>query len=137
MSKITKFVGASSTLLVLGLMLTGCSAEQSKADGCAELQTGMESLQTELTENISELQTDPGAAADAISEVASTFADNVDNVTNEEVKAAGEDAATSLSTMADEFSKYADDPAGVDVEALSASATDAQTKFTELETLCS
>jgi ABC-type glycerol-3-phosphate transport system substrate-binding protein len=137
MLKTTKFIGASSTLLVLGLMLTGCSAEQSQADACDQLQDGMTSLQSDLTDTMGDIATDPTAGADAIAEIADQFSENVDGITNEEVKAAGDEAATALQTMSDDFSAYAEDPADTaSIEAMSTSATDAQTAMTELTELC-
>jgi hypothetical protein len=62
----------------------------------------------------------------------------VGEITNEEVKAAGEDASTALQTMSDDFSAYAEDPTNADgITAMSDSATEAQTAMAELEKLCS
>jgi hypothetical protein len=138
MFKTTKFIGASSTLLVLGLLLTGCSANQSKADACDQLQDGMTELQTDLTDTMSEATDDPTAGADAIAKIADQFSKNVDAITNEEVKAAGEDAAKSLQTMSDDFTAYSEDPTNAEgIEAMSGSATKTQTALGELTTLCS
>jgi hypothetical protein len=138
MFKTTKLIGASSTLLVLGLMLTGCSASQSKADACDQLQDGMSELQTDLTVTMGDASADPTAGADAIADIADQFSENVDAITNDEVKTAGEDAATALQTMSDDFSAYAEDPTNADgIEAMSGSATEAQTALGELTTLCS
>ena len=132
----TKTTALIAGFAIAGFLLSGCAGGQSKADACKELESGIQQLQTELTESSSSLATDPDAASEAISKLADTFSDNAEKVTNDEVKPTADKAEKAISAMSDEFEKYADDPASADVNALTESATDVQTTFTDLGKVC-
>ena len=133
----TKFVSVIGSLAVAGLLLTGCAGGQSKADACTVLIEGLDTLQTELSENVSELQADPEAAAEAIGKTADKFSENVGRISNDDVKKTADKADGALGDLSDAFGDYAEDPENADTSALQDSATAVQDSFMDLQKTCS
>lgn len=133
----TKFASVIGSLAVAGLLLTGCAGGQSKADACNVLIDGLDTLQTELSENVSELQADPEAAAEAIGKTADKFSENVGKISNEDVKKSADKADGALGDLSDAFGAYAEDPENADTSALQDSATAVQDSFMDLQKTCS
>ncbi|WP_022887178.1 hypothetical protein [Glaciibacter superstes] len=133
----TKFASVIGSLAVAGLLLTGCAGGQSKADACTVLIEGLDTLQTELSENVSELQADPEAAAAAIGKTADKFSENVGRISNDDVKKTADKADGALGDLSDAFGDYAEDPENADTSALQDSATAVQDSFMDLQKTCS
>ena len=132
----TKLASVIGSLAVAGLLLTGCAGGQSKADACNVLIEGLDTLQTELSDNVSELQADPEAAAKAIDKTADKFSDNVDKISNDEVKKTADKADGALGDLSDAFGDYAEDPENADTSKLQDSATAVQDSFQGLQETC-
>ena len=132
-TKLTSVIGA---LAVAGLLLTGCAGGQSKADACNALIDGLDTLQTELSENVSDLQDNPDAAAEAIDKTADKFSDNVGKISNDEVKKPADKADGALSDLSDAFGDYAEDPENADTAGLQDSASALQDSFLALQKNC-
>ena len=125
--------GAAVTLL----LLTGCSAGQSKAEACLILKNALTEISTVLTDNQADLAgEDAEAAAATISDGADDFAAETKKVTNNDVKPAATEVATAVSAMADTFTEYAADPANADPEAIQAAGKDAGDKIAAIGTVC-
>jgi hypothetical protein len=133
-TKTTSLIGA---LAITGLLLTGCAGGQSQADACKVLESGLTDLQGELTSSLSNAQTDPEGASEALQTVSDKFSDNVAKVENDDVKDVADDADEALSTLVSEFDIYAADPTSVDTAALTDASADVQETFTELSKVCS
>jgi PBP1b-binding outer membrane lipoprotein LpoB len=133
----TKTASIFGSLAIATLLLSGCSASQSKADACSNLQDGMDSLETEMTQSMTDFQSDPTAAGEAISGFSETFSENVETVTNDEVKPVAEDADAALASFAEEFATFVEDPTSADTSGLETSSTELQTTFASLSELCS
>lgn len=113
------------------------SGEQTTAEACTQLQESIEGVQEDLTSSLGELQTDPAAAAAAITELSDSFAAGVDELQNEEVRAAAEPAGEALASLATALQTYSADPAGADPSTVTSSASGLQASFTELAQVCS
>jgi hypothetical protein len=119
------------------IALSGCSAEQTKAEACDTARSGLDTLQSDLATNLTDFQNDPAAAVDAIDELATAFSENAANITNTEVKDAADNTEEVLSRLADEFAVFVDDPESSANTDLAATATDLQTSFATLQAVCS
>jgi hypothetical protein len=119
------------------LALSGCAADQSKADACDTARSGLDTLQADLTTNFSNYQDDPAAAVEAIDDLAAAFAENASNITNVEVKEAADNTEGVLSTLAEQFAAFVDDPESTANADLTTTATDLQTSFATLQAVCS
>lgn len=133
----TKLASVIGSLAVAGLLLSGCVGGQSKADACTVLIDGLDTLQTELSANVSGLQDDPEAAAEAIGKTADKFSENVDKISNDEVKKSADKADGALGDLSAAFGDYAEDPENADTTALQDSASAVQDSFMALQKACS
>jgi hypothetical protein len=158
-----KGISVFAILGVAGLILTGCSSsddsassdsgasssassspkpmetpveEQTVIEACNELIAGVSEMQSSLTENLSELQTDPAAAAAAFEEVVALFQENAANVTNAEVKPTADKIEALFVEFSATMQAAATDPASVDPQAVTTYATDLQAATTELDEIC-
>jgi hypothetical protein len=121
---------------VAGLLLTGCAGGQSTVDACAVVQTTMEKAQEELSESVASFGNDPAAGADAVDELAESFASANDKISNADVKKSTDAAEKALDTFAGEMRAAADDPDNVDSEALTDALDGIQTTFADIQTAC-
>jgi hypothetical protein len=140
---------------VAGLLLTGCSSsndsgdtesggsssapvaeEQSVEEACNVLIEGVTEMQSDLTENSAELQSDPEAALAAYNEVVALFEENASEITNEEVKPAADKIGEVFSTFGETMEAAATDPESVDPQAITDYTTDLQAATTELDEVC-
>lgn len=125
-----------------GLLLTGCTGGSGGASGqtteqaCDILRTGVEDTTTELQAGLSDLATDPEAAADAVTSLTAAFEKSADKVTNSGVKSVADDAVTALSDFDEQIHAYATDPASVDQEKIQTSAEAVQTSLTAVGETC-
>jgi hypothetical protein len=145
-------------LAFAGLLLTGCTAggsdagsanddksggnsgqaesSQTTEEACAVLKAGVEDTLTDLQAGLSDLSTDPGKAAEAVSTLAAAFEDTASDVTNEDVRAVADDATTALTDFGDQITVYAENPETADQAAVTDSAGAVQTAMTKLGTTC-
>jgi hypothetical protein len=134
----TAFAG----LAFAALVLTGCSAgapaasAQTTEQACDILKTGVESTTSELQSGLSDLATDPQAAADAVTTLTEAFEKSSADVDNTEVKNLADDATTALTEFDEQIHDYADDPASVDSTAIQASAEKVQTAIAAIGETC-
>jgi hypothetical protein len=129
----TVIAGAAVSLL----LLTGCSAGQTKAEACLVLQKALTEVSTVLTDNQAGLAgEDPTGAAATISDGAEDFAAETKKVTNEDVKPAATEVATAITAMSDTFTEFAADPANADPEVISAAGQDAGDKIAAIGEVC-
>ena len=125
--------GAAVTLL----LLTGCSAGQSKADACLILKDALTEISTVLTDNQAGLAGDDAeAAAATIADGAEDFAAETKKVTNEDVKPAATEVATAVTAMSDAFTDFAADPENADPEAINSVGKDAGDKIAAIGNVC-
>lgn len=156
----TRGLSIFAILGVAGLILTGCSssddsnsdtssspsaestpsetavAEQSVEEACNVLIEGVTEMQSTLTDNAAQLQTDPAAAAAAYKEVVALFQENSAQVTNEEVKPAADKIEQVFVTFGETMDAAVTDPASVDPQAVTDYVTDLQTSTEELGVVC-
>lgn len=118
------------------LLLTGCTAGQSKEEACTQLNEEIKSASAELNSSISTLATDPEGAVEALESFRDTFGETVDGISNEEIKDLAEDTEDSLGTYVDEVSAAAGDPENADSESVMASVTDFQEKAAAIQEAC-
>lgn len=127
---------ALGIVTVAGLLLTGCAGGQSTVEACAIVQTTMEQAQEDLSESVASFGNDPAAGADAVDELASSFADANEKISNADVKKTTDGAEKALDAFAGEMRAAADDPENVDSEALTDALDDIQTTFTDVQDAC-
>jgi outer membrane murein-binding lipoprotein Lpp len=118
------------------LLLTGCTAGQSKEEACTQLNEELTAASEELNSSISTLATDPEGAVEALESFRDTFGETVDGISNEEIKDLAEDTEDSLGTYVDEVSAAAGDPENADSESVMASVTDFQEKAAAIQEAC-
>jgi len=133
---------AFSGLAFAALVLTGCTggspadSGQTTEQACDILKSGLEETTTELQSGLSDLATDPQAAADAVTTLTAAFTESAEKVSNTEVKALADDAVAALTDFDEQIHAYADDPASADQEAMQTSAEDVQTSITAVGETC-
>lgn len=152
----TNRLSVLAVLGVAGLILTGCSSssddasadassapeptpiveEQSVEEACTTLIDGVADMQASLNENLTNLQSDPAAAAEAYQGVVDLFEENAANVTNEEVKPVADEIGAVFAEFGTTMNAAATDPASVDPEAINKYVTDLGTTTTKLNELC-
>jgi capsule polysaccharide export protein KpsE/RkpR len=132
------------------LVLAGCTAGGGDSDGdsgssasaqtteesCEILKSGVEDTLTELQAGLSTIQTDPQAAADAVTSLAAAFEDTASEVTNKDVRAVADDATDALTDFSGQIADYANDPENADQTAVMDSATAVQNAMTKLQATC-
>jgi hypothetical protein len=123
------------------IALTGCSAlpfggGQSTAEACRALEPGLKDVETGIGASLSNLRSDPAAAASQIRDVAAAFTTEADAISNAEVHDAAVAAADSITAFSALFDTYAADPANADTTPVSDSATDVQDNMTKLGDVC-
>jgi PBP1b-binding outer membrane lipoprotein LpoB len=146
-------------IALAALLLTGCSAggsdeasgesssaapeetsvaaePQTAEESCEILKAGVEDTLTELQSGLSTIQTDPDAAAAAVTSLAAAFGDTAEDVTNEDVRAVADDATTALTDFSAVIADYANDPTNADQTVVMDSATAVQDAMTQLQTTC-
>ena len=111
-------------------------AEQSVGEACNVLIEGVTEMQSTLTDNAAQLQTDPAAAAAAYKDVVALFQENAAKVTNEEVKPAADKIGAVFVTFGETMDAAAVDPNSVDPQAVTNYATDLQTTTQEMGVIC-
>ncbi|MET0989834.1 MAG: hypothetical protein ABWY54_04220 [Glaciihabitans sp.] len=153
----TKGLSTLAVLGVAGLILTGCSSssgdnsstdassapsptpvveEQSVEEACTTLIDGVTEMQSSLNENLTELQTDPAAAAEAYQGVVDLFNENAAKVTNEDVKPVADEIGAVFTEFGTTMDAAATDPASVDPQAVNDYVTNLQAATTKLDELC-
>jgi hypothetical protein len=136
-SRSAPIVLAFSTLVALagcsGLPLDG---GQSTADACRQLEPGLKDVETGIGASLTNLTSDPSAAASQIHDVAAAFATEADSIANTEVHDAAVAAADSIIAFSVLFDDYAADPENADTTPVSDSATDVQDHMTKLAEAC-
>ncbi|RWZ49919.1 hypothetical protein ELQ90_11255 [Labedella phragmitis] len=123
-------------LAVGGLLLTGCTASQSKEEACTQLNADIKSASEELTSSISTLATDPEGAISALESFRDSFGDTVDEISNEEIKDLAENTEDALENYVDEVSAAAEDPENADSEAVMGSVTEFQEQTQAISDAC-
>ena len=144
-------VALFAILGVAGLLLTGCTPddsdsgnsssapaaeEQTVQEACTALIDGLGEMQTTLTENSAELQSDPVAAAEAYETVVALFQKNAANVTNAEVKPVADQIEGVFVDFSSTIEAAATDPASVDPQAYTDYSTDLTEATTALDDVC-
>jgi hypothetical protein len=109
---------AIALTIAASTVLGGCSlipglGGQSTVEACLQLETGLKDVSSGISDSMSDLVSDPSAAASKIHDVAATF--------------------SAFSGLIDD---YAADPANADTTAISDSATEVQTQMSALGDVC-
>lgn len=129
----TIFAGAAVSLL----LLTGCSAGQTKAEACLIMQDALSDISTVLTDNQAELAGgEAETAAATIADGADDFVDTTATVTNSDVKPAADDVAAAITALSDRFTEFAADPENADADAISDAGTEASDKISAIAEVC-
>jgi hypothetical protein len=133
-------------LSVAGVLLTGCSSSdgagetsaksQSVKEACSILIEGVTEMETSITENAAELQSDPAAADAAFTEFIDLYNENSSKVTNTKVKATADKIGAVFTDIGEARAAAASDPENVDQEAMNTIATDLQAATSELDEIC-
>lgn len=140
---------------LVGLLLSGCSAggsdaespeksggsnaessSQTTEEACTVLKDGVSGTMEDLQAGLSELQSDPDAAAAAVGTLAAAFEDTAADVKNTDVRAVADDATDALNAFDMQIAAYAADPASVDQVAVTDAATAVQESMTKLGATC-
>ncbi len=125
------------------LVLTGCTAGQSKAAACTSLIKKMDTATTGLNDALSQINltlsgtgSESDAAVKELTTTTATFTTSVKGIQNPEVKAAGEKAASSLAALAKQVGIAVTDPASADSTALKTDSTNVSADFNSIRKLC-
>jgi hypothetical protein len=132
---------AIALTIAASTVLGGCSlipglGGQSTVEACLQLETGLKDVSSGISDSMSDLVSDPSAAASKIHDVAATFESEAAKISNTEVHDAAVSAAGSISAFSGLIDDYAADPANADTTAISDSATEVQTQMSALGDVC-
>lgn len=111
------------------------SADQSKADACAVVKSGLEKLQSMQSE-ASAAMSDPQKALDLFDQMNDTMTSIKDKVGNPEVKAPVDKAAAAIDEYATFLHDAVKDPTSIDASSVGAKATAITESFTEVGKVC-
>ena len=109
---------------------------QTTAEACTVLKAGVEDTITNLQSGMTEMQTDPAKAAEAVGTLAAAFEDTASDVTNDDVRAVADNATSALNDFQEQITAYAANPESADQTAVTDSATGVQEAMTNLGTTC-
>lgn len=141
-------INGLSIVAILGVasvLLTGCSSggagdssadNQTVKEACSILIEGVTEMETSITENAAELQSDPEAADAAFKEFIDLYNENSSRVTNTTVKATADKIGAVFTDIGEARSAAAADPENIDQEAMNTIATDLQAATSELDEVC-
>lgn len=141
------------------LALTGCSAspsaqpeasasstptptevaadgEQTAEEACGLLFDAATALNAELVDSLPQIQTDPASAKPTIDGIVADFDEVLTEVSNDEVRPAGESASAALHDFADAMAAIVADPTG-GAAAVTTAVTGVQEGMAGLATICS
>lgn len=111
------------------------SADQSKADACAVVKSGLEKLQSMQSE-ASAAMSDPQKALAVFDQMNDTMTSIKDKVGNPEVKAPVDKAAAAIDDYATFLHDAVQNPASIDASSVGAKATAITESFTEVGKVC-
>ncbi|MFJ3490756.1 hypothetical protein [Leifsonia aquatica] len=111
------------------------SADQSKADACAVVKSGLEKLQSMQSE-ASAAMSDPQKALALFDQMNDTMTSINDKVGNPEVKAPVQKAAAAIDEYATFLHDAVQDPTSIDASSVGAKATAITESFTEVGKVC-
>jgi hypothetical protein len=111
------------------------STDQSKADACAVVKSGLEKLQSMQSE-ASAAMSDPQKALALFDQMNDTMTSIKDKVGNPEVKAPVDKAAAAIDDYATFLHDAVQNPASVDASSVGAKATAITESFTEVGKVC-
>jgi len=111
------------------------SADQSKADACAVVKSGLEKLQSMQSE-ASAAMSDPQKALALFDQMNDTMTSIKDKVGNPEVKAPVDKAAAAIDDYATFLHDAVQNPASIDASSVGAKATAITESFTEVGKVC-
>jgi cell division protein FtsX len=111
------------------------SADQSKADACAAVKTGLEKLQSMQSE-ASAAMSDPQKALDLFDQMSDTMSSIKDQVGNPEVKAPVDKAAAAIDDYATFLHDAVKNPTSIDASKVGEKATAITETFTEVGKVC-
>ena len=111
------------------------SADQSKADACAVVKSGLEKLQSMQSE-ASAAMSDPQKALALFDQMNDTMTSIKDKVGNPEVKAPVDKAAAAIDDYASFLHDAVQNPASIDASSVGAKATAITESFTEVGKVC-
>jgi hypothetical protein len=158
-----RHVSAFAVLALGGLLLTGCASistssegasesegsgsdssstdmntatDQTVAEACKELQEGLSASTSALQNSMTQLSTDPNAAAAELDAFIEEFAAVRDGLGNAEVKAAADSAGAAYEELVAQAKSVAADPASVDQTAFMETMDNVQTELSAVGELC-
>lgn len=111
------------------------SADQSKADACAAVKTGLEKLQG-MQSQASAAMSDPQKALQLFDQMSETVSGIKDEVGNPEVKAPVDKASAAIDDYATFLHDAVQNPASIDASKVGEKATAITESFTELGKVC-
>ncbi|GAA0434459.1 hypothetical protein [Leifsonia naganoensis] len=111
------------------------STDQSKADACAVVKSGLEKLQSMQSE-ASAAMSDPQKALALFDQMNDTMTSIKDKVGNPEVKAPVDKAAAAIDDYATFLHDAVQNPASIDASSVGAKATAITESFTEVGKVC-
>ncbi|MDF2444595.1 MAG: hypothetical protein JWR01_2798 [Subtercola sp.] len=115
---------------------SGASGEQTTAEACTLLYSAVQADAANLSENLSELQTDPAAAVAALQKLSTDFDTGLAQIDDPDVYAAGDQANTSLKVMISDIQALVADPTAGNSTILD-DAQAVQQDFSAIDTVCS
>ncbi|RFA15730.1 hypothetical protein B7R21_03215 [Subtercola boreus] len=130
--------GAGSTIEPFPSATTdpGASGAQTTAEACGLLYSAVQADAANLSENLSELQSDPAAAVTALQKLSTDFDAGLTQITDPDVYSAGNQANTSLKTMIADIQALTADPTAGNSTILD-DAQAVQQDFAAIDTVCS
>lgn len=129
-------LAATSAILVLAV--SGCTAAstQSKATACKSLLSSVDTVTSALNSSLSSLTSDPTSSLKKLQQASVTFHKGMDDITNPEVKKAGDKADAAVSTLSAAIKKALANPADADSAKLSAASQSVSSAFVDVRDLC-
>ncbi len=138
----TKALSALAAIAVTAFLLSGCSAvaavanAQTKVQACASIEKAFTAVGKGITNETSELQTDPKAAAAKITTYSDQFTAVAGKLSNAQVKKTAQAAAAALATFAKDLTDYAAAPNSTKLTKFEADTQQLQPTFTAVDTAC-
>ncbi|RFA08251.1 hypothetical protein B7R54_02685 [Subtercola boreus] len=113
----------------------GASGSQTTAEACDLLYSAVSDDAQNLSQNLSELQTDPAAAVTALQKLSTDFDTGLAQIEDPDVYAAGDQANTSLKIMISDIQALVADPSAGNSTILD-DAQAVQEDFSAIDTVC-
>jgi hypothetical protein len=138
----TKALLTLAAIAILALTLGGCSAAaaianaQSKVQACTSIDKTFLAVGAGITNETSELSTNPKAAAAKITTYSDQLTAAAAKLTNTQIKKTAQTAASALSLFAKDLTDYAAAPTSAKLTKFQAATAQLQPTFVAVDTAC-